>query len=356
MNYLDNKTRQLHLWYPWTALKEEISMRTAYLGKFRRTEATKHLLDLIHLTDDEEQLILSCAKKAMADLYEPLSKYARELNVPTMVMNDGNDNAISVPNNMGVECHSFDGNGITTDGTTISGVARVRTTSSSSFEQTRYSVALFVDVTYTTGYKIKDMPNGMYIPDETKTKRVRINTTYVGDDDFIRDFEGAIDMRVPLKGETATLSASVIIDCEVQFHAVTLYAINAKDVPQFGWVEYDNKLYQTTEATDENDFLDTIIYGIKPNDKYILYPPIDPSYSIRYLIVYPEELNTQYIEPLDIALHEALVCHIIKNWLKYAYPSEVEVWDKEYLKALKDVYSRANMQAKPIVKLTPRWF
>jgi hypothetical protein len=353
MNYLDNNTRQLHLWYPLTALKEEISVRTAYLGKLRRTEETPHLLDLIHLTEDEERLMLSCYNNAMADLYEPLSKYARELNVPTMVMNDGDGNSIDVPANLEVKKEEFDDSGVRTDNLgTIGGALGVRIKSGNTFDKTRYSVSLFVEITYTTGYKIKDMPGDNYIPDETKTELVRVNTTSIGGDTF----EGTFELNVPLKGETESLTASRIIYFETKFHSVTLYAINAKDVPQFGWVKYGSKLYQTIETTNENDFLDTIVYGIKPNDKYILYPPIDPRYSIRYLLVYPKSLNTQYIEPLDIALHEALVCHIIKNWLEYSYPSEVEVWDKKYLKALKNVYSRSNMPATPIIKLTPRWF
>lgn len=353
MNYLDNKTRQLHLWYPLTALKEEISVRTAYLGKLRSTEQSKHLLDLIHLTEDEERLMQSCYRNAMADLYEPLSKYASGFYVPTMVMNDGVDNAINVPEDMSVESEDFDGGGVMTDFVnTISGKVNVTIKSTSSFDSTRYSVALFVELTYTTGYQIKGMSGGEYIPDETKTEIIRINSTNVSG----RDYEGDIDVHVQLKGETETLTASRIIYHEVKLYQVTLYAIDPKEVPQFGWVEWGKKLYQTIEATDENDFLDTIIFQLKRYTKYILYPPIDPRYSIRYLITYPQELNTQYIAPLDIALHEALVCHIIKSWLEYAYPSEVEVWDAKYAKALKNVYSRANMQVKPIVKLTPRWF
>ena len=353
MNYLDDKTRQLHLWYPLEELKKEISMRTAYLGKLRRTGEAPHLLDLIHLTEDENNLLMSCANTAMADLYEPLSKYARELNVPTMVMNDGDGNSIDVPANMEVKIETFDNSEAHTDYiNTIGGALGVRIKSGNTFDKDRYSVSLFVEITYTTGYKIKDMPGDNYIPDETKTEMVRVNTTSKGGDAF----NGAFELVVPLKDETETLTASKIIDYNIRLHSVTLYAIDAKDVPQFGWVKYGSDLYQTTETTNENDFLDTIVYGLQPNTKYILYPPIDPRYSIRYLLAYPREMNTQYLLPLDIAIKESLVCHLISHWLEYAYPDEVQHWSAKYEKALQDVYSRANMQAKPIVKLTPRWF
>lgn len=355
MNYLDNNTRQLNLWYPLTALKEEISVRTAYLGKLRRTEETPHLLDLIHLTEDEERLMLSCYNNAMADLYEPLSKYARELNVPTMVMNDGVNNSIIIPTNTNVECDVFTDNTLLVLPTRapIDIDVTVRTKSNNSFDRQRYSVALFVEVTYTTGYQIKGVNSFTYIPDETSTQVIRINTTTGVSGN---DFQGKYKFAVPLKGETDTLTESYIISCQIKFHSVTLYAINAKDVPQFGWVEYDNKLYKTTEAADENDFLDTVIFQLKPNNgRYVLFPS-DPRYSIRYLISYPPELNTQFVLPLDIAIHEALVCHIIKHWLEYAYPNEVEVWSAKYTKALQNVYRRVNMKANPITKLIPRWF
>ena len=289
----------------------------------------------------------------MADLYEPLSKYARELNVPTMVMNDGDGNSIDVPANMEVKIETFDNSEAHTDYiNTIGGALGVRIKSGNTFDKDRYSVSLFVEITYTTGYKIKDMPGDNYIPDETKTEMVRVNTTSKGGDAF----NGAFELVVPLKDETETLTASKIIDYNIRLHSVTLYAIDAKDVPQFGWVKYGSDLYQTTETTNENDFLDTIVYGLQPNTKYILYPPIDPRYSIRYLLAYPREMNTQYLLPLDIAIKESLVCHLISHWLEYAYPDEVQHWSAKYEKALQDVYSRANMQAKPIVKLTPRWF
>lgn len=347
MNYLDNNTRQLHLWYPLTALKEEISVRTAYLGKFRRTEETKHLLDLIHLTEDEERLMLSCFDNAMADLYEPLSKYARGLHVPTMVMNDGVENTIDIPKHTNVDVVNFTENTKHGNKDRILGPISVET--NSDFDRDRYSLVLHLNVTYTTGYKIKGMSE--YIPDETITKIVEIKTT----NKDVNTYNCVLDMLVELKGETDSLTASEIIDHQVELYKVSLYAINPKSVQQYGWISYNGKIYQTIAAIDENDFLNEMVYKVTPNREYLLFPS-DPRYSIRYLLTYPKELNMHYILPLDIALKEALVCHIIKEWLGYAYPDEVEVWEVKYAKALQNVYSRSNMQEKPITKLIPRWF
>lgn len=65
----------LHLWYKLSFLSEEVQKRTAYIGKFRRTEDTKHLLDLIAMTDDEKNMFVPFAKAAMADVFDVLYTY-----------------------------------------------------------------------------------------------------------------------------------------------------------------------------------------------------------------------------------------------------------------------------------------
>ena len=66
----------LHLWYKLDWLRKEVSKRSAYLGKFRRTEEAAHLLDLIKMTQDEDNLFVPFAKAAMGDVAEVLAMYA----------------------------------------------------------------------------------------------------------------------------------------------------------------------------------------------------------------------------------------------------------------------------------------
>ncbi len=65
----------LHLWYKLEWLQKEIEKRSSYLGKFRRTEEAKHLLDLISMTKDEEDLFYPFAKASMADIADALQRY-----------------------------------------------------------------------------------------------------------------------------------------------------------------------------------------------------------------------------------------------------------------------------------------
>lgn len=65
----------LNLWYKIEQLQEEIEKRSSYLGKFRRTEEAQHLLDLIAMTKDEENLFYPFAEAAMADVFDALVYY-----------------------------------------------------------------------------------------------------------------------------------------------------------------------------------------------------------------------------------------------------------------------------------------
>lgn len=71
--YNSTSGTQLLLSFPLATLKEEIEKKTAYLGKFRRTEEAVHLLDLIAVTEDESELLLSFVKEAMMDVWNILS-------------------------------------------------------------------------------------------------------------------------------------------------------------------------------------------------------------------------------------------------------------------------------------------
>ncbi len=65
----------LHLWYKLAVLREEVKKRSSYLGKLRRTEEAQHLLDLIAMTEDEEDLFVPFAKAAMSDVFDVLHTY-----------------------------------------------------------------------------------------------------------------------------------------------------------------------------------------------------------------------------------------------------------------------------------------
>lgn len=76
----ENECEVLHLFYKIPVLQEDIERRSSMLGKLRRTEEAQHLLDLIALTKDEEDLFSIFARAAMADVFDALQLYAPKLS------------------------------------------------------------------------------------------------------------------------------------------------------------------------------------------------------------------------------------------------------------------------------------
>lgn len=77
----------LHLWYPIKDLQHEVTMLTSYLGKNRGTEEVSHLLDRISMTRDEEDLLMSIAEKAAAEVFDSMIKYTEKLRQPAFEFN-----------------------------------------------------------------------------------------------------------------------------------------------------------------------------------------------------------------------------------------------------------------------------
>lgn len=345
MNHFDSKTRKLNLWYPFADLKKEVGMRTAYLGKLRSTEQAQHLLDLIHLTDDEEKLMMSYAQNAMVEVYECISKYARGIHEPTMVFNDGKTNTFKIQTIPCVTSDRTNSINIVPSGNHIK--QTLQAVVNEQFETSKYGVLLNATLTYTPAYTISDTM--IEIEEEPVIVPLTIKTKFNGN-----LYEGVIDYTVNLSPETESLSASYIKQASVNLDGVSLYILNPAQITEFSWIEYEDGLWFSMVNVREDEFINMIMDS-KNNRNFICYP-FDPRYSIRYYINYPVELNVNYILPLDIAIKEVLVCHIIMNWLEYAYPLEAANWHAKYEQAIKNVRCRCHMSEKPIKKLIPRWF
>lgn len=348
MNHLYKDTRRLDLWYPWENLKQEVGMRTAYLGKLRSSEQVEHLLDLIHLTDDEEELMMSFANNAMAKVYECFSKYARHLHVPTMVFNDGKLNTVKTQAIPEITT------GLIQDIITVNLNKQINIVLrginiNEAFDDSKYGLLLNCTLTYTTAYTV--LETGTKVPQETVSVPISV---LAGKKTLSGTHNASVYYQVQLSPGTEILSASFIDSSSVRVDSVELYTLSPETISEFGWVEYDNKLWFSLVEVEEDTFIHTMMGRRENRGEFILYP-VDPRYSIRYYIEYVKELNVHYIEPLDIAIKEALVCYIIAHWLEYSYPKEAANWLAKHEQALSDVRKRCNIQEKPIKKLIPRW-
>lgn len=117
----------------------------------------------------------------------------------------------------------------------------------------------------------------------------------------------------------------------------------------------ETDLFTTFMQTAMADVYDAVgKYGKRIGSDSFLYDTA--TNTITYTIDHPRYLADNYVRPLDIAVNEALVCHITANWLSFAYPSEQKQWDARYAAALNSVYNRLNAFFPNVMRVVPRWF
>lgn len=95
------------------------------------------------------------------------------------------------------------------------------------------------------------------------------------------------------------------------------------------YVEFKGKLYMAIEDGDTDDF------GTK------IVPTEDYRNSIHFGILWDCSYNPNVIEPLDVAVFEALVARILYKWLVMAYPDEAARYNAEYEEHLLKIRDRA---------------
>lgn len=72
-------TNIINFYYPIESVAEDIKMRTSYLGRFRRTGESAHLLDMLAFTGDERELFMSFIKSAMALIFPKISRMTKNI-------------------------------------------------------------------------------------------------------------------------------------------------------------------------------------------------------------------------------------------------------------------------------------
>lgn len=70
----------IHFYYPIEKLRDEVEMKTSYLGRFRKTESAAHLLDMLHMSKDEADLFNSYLKTGMSLIFGRIGKYTKNLH------------------------------------------------------------------------------------------------------------------------------------------------------------------------------------------------------------------------------------------------------------------------------------
>ena len=268
-------TEILHLWYKLTVLRNEVEKRSSYLGKLRRTEEAQHLLDLVAMTEDEEDLFVPFAKAAMSDVLDVLHTY-----------------------------------------------------------MPKREKAIF----WREGKETVILPD---VPDEDSLLHLsQLDADNVDEDGFIvvdtipEDEDGYIQI-----SETGVDADGYIVQ---EDHPTGLLAyFHTGD-----YVQYKGELYMAIADGDSHDFVGKLV------------PTEDYRDSVHYGLNWRCcGSNINAVEPLDTAIFEALVTHILLNWLAMVYPQEAPNYSTRWELCKEKIRFRCNILNGPqIVNRTPRLY
>lgn len=321
---------QLHFNYKKEDLQNEVEKRTSYLGKFRRTEKASHLLDLIAMTKDEEDLFIPLMKSAMADVFDTFRSGV--MNLPNISCRFNEDVQITnIIANPPVETgddfeltYWFEDDTIYIDGNF----------SSTNLDISTYTVDVVVNIKYKTKFHLLDIENkDIVIPKELSIT--------IPHDSIVRDERDRcyIISRFPIK---VYLEQQSGISSAEEIHSIEgmeseLHSVNLQNTPlKIGdKVYFEGNYYEVINDTNINTF--------DASKDFLILNELDVQDGIHYYVNIPNRIDKNLILPLDNAIVESLTNRIILDWIMYAYPTEVETYVSFYSASKEKVYSRCNI-------------
>jgi hypothetical protein len=332
LNVCDCDKDVLHIWYKLSLLQDEIEKRSSYLGKFRRTEEAQHLLDLISMTKDEENLFYPFARAAAGDVYEVLDRFAPR-HEKAFRWREG-QNTITIDK---LPSTKWTDSGISCSAATTTIFCNISISFIESIDD-RYAVTLKVRIPYTTSYSIKRTGAEMTV---NKSIESHVNLVYDEDSD---NWTASFSLAAALEGEGNETSAERLIGAgNAEIEEVRLERLEPVVFKKHDWVEYDGKLYVAATDGDSNDIEGKLVESR------------DFRESIHYLIAVPRDRSLSIIEALDSAVFEALVNRVIYKWLVLSYPQEAGVYLSQYNEAIEQIRLRCSrLVGAAVVKRIPR--
>lgn len=115
------------------------------------------------------------------------------------------------------------------------------------------------------------------------------------------------------------------------------------------WISYDGNYYFVIDdmVTTGNEEEDTAHWELQGEDF---------RHSVHYLLQFHPQLNPNIIEPLDIAIFDALKYFVMAEWLRMAYPSESEQYRQLFIETIALIKRYLNQLIGVIVNRIPRVF
>lgn len=342
----------LHLYYPLLIIQNEIEKRSSYLGKFRRTDEAKHLLDLIAMTVDEENLFYPFAKAAMADVFDALQLYAPKTQ-KSYLWREGKDTISIKDISEYTDFLYLDGlDEVLNDDNEIEFSYNLEGKGDPNevYELLKNEIGfnIYFNITYIIAYKI--LATNQEIR-RTETKLLKADFD-IGDinsqtGEWQRRPLAHLYYRPELAAASEFTSAEYLVDygyiaenAQVLFSP---YFLEPQEYKAGDYVLLKDKLYIASADGNANN--------LEP----LVEQEVDYRESIHYILAFNKNWNMNLVEPLDTAIFEALVARIIYKWLQYSYPDEAARYLSEWEEYLKQISRRCSaIWGTKIVSRIPR--
>ncbi len=320
----------LHFNYRLFDVQEEIEIRTSYLGKFRKSETSSHLLDLIAMTRDESNLFSLLIKEVSSTVFDEFRKGVLNIGESWYAHKDGvSPIAVTLNPQSAFELYTS-GAKVNGDGIDVSLQFLTR-----GLDVTNYTVIPRVEIVYEVSSHALGNPSIQFVTQKTIVFTIpHDEITNIPNTPrwLVRDYH----VEPLLEDEYAMTSRETIqsvVSCRVIDYKT--YKYNDTTFSKGDVLDINGETYELLHDTSLNN-IDLSKDAIKLN-------PLDTNEGIHYYVNIPSWMQSPLIKQLDEVIQTALVYGVIWRWLLYTYPAEAEQYEKFFVSAKKEVYSKCNI-------------
>ena len=291
---------------------EEITKRTSYTGKMRRSEQEPFLVDRLSLTRGENFMFSEFLEEAVSETYDWVRAFGRGIPMYDKIVLDYTD----------VKHYKNHGYKITVGGEEIEAGKDVPLEVISFETQVGLKTEAYITFPDIVAEKKVDIPSDI---SGTILYRLRFDdngtiTEREGTKE-LDSFEGVNDISIRI----SALDRGELVDVELKL-LVTVNPQEVTPIKSKAYVEY----YDNLDNLDIYDVYQVTVECTNANWKdYACKQAVDPRGCVIFILERTDHMDLNLISSIDRNIKEALINYIIYKWFEY---TNVEEADKFYLK------------------------
>lgn len=291
---------------------DEVTKRTSYTGKMRRSEQEPYLVDRLSLTRGEDFMFSEFLEEAVSETYDWVRAFGRGIPMYDKIVLDYTD----------VKQYKNHGYKITVGGEEIEAGKAVPLKVISFETQVGLKTEAYITFHDIVAEKKVDIPSDIsgtilyrLLFDDNGTLTEREGTTKLD------SFEGVNDISIRI----LALDKGELVDVELEL----LVKVNPQEVTPIkskAYVEY----YDNLDNLDIYDVYQVTVECTNANWKdYACKQAVDPRGCVIFILERTDHMDLNLISSIDRNIKEALINYIIYKWFEYTNTEEA---DKFYLK------------------------